>query len=57
MTTLDDLKKEARAKNAQYQRNFRERHKHEIKELRKRYTENEWRRKLGLPTIVAGAEV
>ena len=51
MTTPTDPKKAAREKNAQHQRNFRAKHKHDMKELRRRYDENEWRRKLGLPIL------
>lgn len=35
-------------RNLANQRRFRERHKHEMKEIRARYDENMWRRKLGL---------
>ncbi len=37
--------------NLANQRRFRERHKHETKELRARYEENMWRRKLGLEVV------
>lgn len=42
------MKTTAREKNAERQRRFREKHYHERKELRARYEENEWRKKLGL---------
>ena len=39
---------EHKAKNRERQKRFRENHKHEMTALRKKYLENEWRRKLGL---------
>jgi len=42
---------EKRKRNAEYQRQFRERHRPELKNLRKKYLENTWRRKFGLEVV------
>lgn len=39
---------EKKARNAEYQRQWRERNKANMKEIRKAYMMNEYRRKLGL---------
>lgn len=45
-TPLTD--EEKRKRNVEYQRRFRDKHRPELKDLRKRYLENTFRRKFGL---------
>lgn len=48
METPKPLTPTRKEQNRVNQKRFREKHFHERKQLRERYEENEWRRKLGL---------
>lgn len=48
MNTPPMTDEERRKRNVEYQHRFREKHRAELKELRKKYLENTFRRKFGL---------